>query len=301
MSRPYAVDAPFPERNELGEGPLWDPATGRLSYVDIDGGAIHDLDPSTGALHTIQLTPPISFAVPVAGTAVRICGTGGELIAVDIDGRELGRHQVEIGKTGNRMNEGKVDGRGRLWFGSMSYTREPEASALYRLDERGVQTIADRITLSNGTDWDVERERMYYVDSTTQRIDVWDYDVDSGSVTDRRPWVTIEAADGLPDGLTVDADGCVWVCLFGGAVVRRYDPDGALMVSIPVPVTGPTSAAFGGADLSTLFVTTSRHRLDADERREQPLAGAILTIDAGVSGRPANGVDRRFLDALGLG
>ena len=185
------------------------------------------------------------------------------------------------------MNEGKPDPRGRLWFGTMSKTREPEQAALYRFDDDGLVRIRT-ITTGNGTDWDVERGRMYHVDSPTQRIDVFDYDVATGDVENVRAWATIDANDGLPDGLTIDSEGCVWLALFEGGAVRRYDPDGAVMCEIALPTPFVTCPAFGGDDLSTLFVTSSQHKIPPEERAGDPLAGALFTIDAGVTGRPAN-------------
>jgi sugar lactone lactonase YvrE len=169
----------------------------------------------------------------------------------------------------------------------MSKTRQPEQAALYRLDS-GSLTRIRTITTGNGTDWDVERRRMYHVDSPTQRIDVFDYDVASGEVENVRTWATIDAADGLPDGLTIDSDGCVWLALFSGGLVRRYDPDGTVMLDIALPTPFVTCPAFGGDDLATLIVTSSQHRIPPEARGRDPLAGALFTIDAGVTGRPAN-------------
>src|SRR4051794_3481143 len=185
------------------------------------------------------------------------------------------------------MNEGKPDPQGRIWFGTMSKTREPEQAALYRFDDRGLTRIRT-ITTGNGTDWDVERGRMYHVDSPTQRIDVFDYDVATGEVENVRTWAAIDAGDGLPDGLTIDGEGCVWLALFAGGAVRRLDPDGAVMHDIALPTAFVTCPAFGGDDLSTLFVTSSQHRIPLGERGRDPLAGAVFTIDTGVTGRFAN-------------
>jgi sugar lactone lactonase YvrE len=284
-----AVEAPFVDRFDLGEGPHWNAATRTLGFVDIDAGEIHDLDPETGDLSTISLLGTVSFVVPVAGTGERICGTQRDLTLLDAEGHPQGRTVAEHGKPDNRINDGKADPAGRLWFGTMNHHRQPEGS-LYCFDEGGVNQVFDGVTVSNGMDWDVERRRMYYIDTATRRIDLLDYDVTSGEVGDRRPFIVIDAADGKPDGMTLDAEGCLWVCFFYGGTVRRFDPDGVLVRTIELPVSCPTSAAFGGDDLSSLFVTTSRHKLSDDERREQPMAGAVLVVDAGVRGRAANEV-----------
>lgn len=284
-----AAEAPFPYRHELGEMPYWDAGRRLLCYVDIDRGSINELDVVSGNLTTIEVAAPLGFAMPVAGGDVRLCGQGNDLIAVDASGHVLGRMAIEPGLDGNRMNEGKTDPRGRLWFGSMSKTREPEQAALYRLDANGLSRIRT-ITTGNGTDWDVERGRMYHVDSPTQRIDMYDYDVTTGQVENLRAWATIDAGDGLPDGLTIDSEGCVWVALFRGGAVRRLDPDGAVMLDVALPTPFVTCPVFGGDDLSTLFVTSSQHRIPLDERANHPLAGALFVIETDTTGRLPNAV-----------
>lgn len=144
------------------------------------------------------------------------------------------------------------------------------------------------MTVSNGLAWDEGRNRMYHVDSWTQRIDVLDHNTGFGDPADRRPFVRVDPRHGLPDGLAVDAEGGVWVCLFGGGVLHRYGPDGELTEIVPLPVTNPTSLAFGGDDLRTLFVTAARLRLTDAELVREPLTGAVLALDPGVSGRPVH-------------
>jgi sugar lactone lactonase YvrE len=160
----------------------------------------------------------------------------------------------------------------------MSTTREPGAAALYRIDPGGeVHGVIAGTTISNGLGWSPSGERMYFVDSTTQRIDVLAYDVATGEAGARQPFAEIEG--GMPDGLAVDADGAVWVCLFGGGEVRRYTPGGELDGRARLPVSKPTSLAFGGADLATLFVTSAR-------QPGEPLAGAVFALRPGVAGVP---------------
>jgi sugar lactone lactonase YvrE len=282
------VDAPFVHRDELGEGPHWDGES--LLRVDIMRGAVHRLDPRTGEQQTIFLDGPVGFVVP---------GPGGELVvgrrntveAIDRSGRRLRvLASVEATNDDTRINDGKCDPRGRLFYGTISAARDPVAG-FYRTDPSGsTERLLDGITVSNGLGWDEERLRLYHIDSWTQRIDVFDYDMETGAATGRRPFVRIDAHDGLPDGLTVDAEGGVWVCLFGGGVIRRYSPEGMLSEVVSLPVSCPTSVAFGGPGLRTVFATTARHRLSEAEKREQPLAGEVLTFDAGVAGRPASGV-----------
>jgi sugar lactone lactonase YvrE len=185
-----------------------------------------------------------------------------------------------------RLNDCRCDPAGRLWAGTMSRERRPGTAALYRLGPGGLERAIGGTTISNGLGWSPDGRSMYFIDSPTQRIDVLDYDVATGRAADRRPLVTIPEEDGLPDGLTVDAEGGIWVALFGGGAVRRYAPDGGLDAHVALPASHPTCPAFGGDDLRTLFVTTSRHRLTPAERAAQPLAGAVLGLRPGPAGRP---------------
>ncbi len=286
-----SIDIPYGIRCELGEGPHWDIPSASLLFVDINRGEVHRLDPVTGVDAVSPVASYVSLVVPVAdGSGDQVCAVKGDLVLLASDGTVGPRHVLEAGRPGNRINDGKADPAGRLWCGSMSLTREPERSSLYRVDATGAAEVAAGVTLSNGLDWDVERARMYYIDSPTQRVDAFDYDLATGEIANRRPFATIDAADGLPDGMAIDAEGCVWIALFGGGALRRYDPDGTLMRSLELPVHHPTSIAFGGPELATMFVTTSRHKLTDAERADQPDAGAIVVIDAGVRGRPANEV-----------
>jgi sugar lactone lactonase YvrE len=180
------------------------------------------------------------------------------------------------------MNEGGCDPDGRFWCGSMAYDQRPGAAALYRLAPDGsTQRMLDGVTISNGLDWSPDGSLAYYADTATHRVDVFDYDRHSG-LTGRRPFVEIPD-DGNPDGLTVDADGGVWVALYGGGVVHRYGPDGALDAVVEVPTPRVTACTLGGPRLDELFVTTSREGLGPDD---DPLAGSLFRVDAGVAGQP---------------
>ncbi len=225
------------------------------------------------------LGAPVGFAVPVAGGGL-LAGAGRTLVRLaSLDAEPERLAEVERGRTRNRFNDAACDPCGRLWAGTMSTTREPGAAALYRLEPGGEPAVAlAGATVSNGLDWNLDATRLYYVDSVTQRIDAIHYDVDRGRLGTRRRFATIEPRDGLPDGLCVDAEGGIWLALFGGGAIRRYRPDGALDAHIPLPVTHPTSVAFGGEDLADLYVTSARR----DAR-----GGSLLRLRPGVRGRPA--------------
>src|SRR5919107_609175 len=182
-----------------------------------------------------------------------------------------------------RMNEGGCDPDGRFYCGSMAYDHRTGAGALYRLDPDGsVQVVLENVTISNGLEWSPDGSRAYYNDSPTQRIDVFDYEAESG-LSGRRPFAEVPAEVGLPDGLTVDEEGGIWVALYGGGSVRRYTPDGMLDYVIEVPAKQVTACTFGGSGLDQLFITTSREDLKPGE---DPLAGSLFRTAVGVAGMP---------------
>jgi sugar lactone lactonase YvrE len=285
---PSAVRVALDARDQLGESPWWDADAGELVRADIVRGRVHGWAPAGGASWSFELDGEVGAVVPRAG--------GGQLIALDrtlrlrdADGtlRELAH--VERDLPDNRFNDCRADPQGRLWAGTMSKLRAPGTAALYRLAPGGeIERVVAGTTISNGLGWSPQGDRMYFVDSTTQRIDALDFDGATGAISERRPLATIDPADGLPDGLAVDAEGGVWLSLFGGGAIRRYDADGTLDAVVPLPVTNPTCPAFGGPDLATLYVTSARHRLTPEQLAAEPLAGALLALEPGVRGLPAN-------------
>jgi sugar lactone lactonase YvrE len=270
--------------DQLGEGPFWDERTGELLRVDITNGRVHGWSPSTGEDWTRQYEGEVSAVIPLAEGDGLVLAAGHRILVDDGDGaRELAA--VEQDLPDNRFNDCRCDPAGRLWAGTMSTARSPGAAALYRLGAGALEPVVTETTISNGISWN--GDLMYFIDSPTQRVDVLDYDADTGEVANRRPFVEIDPADGLPDGMALDSEGDVWVCLFGGGALHRYSPAGALDEVVALPVTNPTCPAFGGDGLDTLYVTSARHRLSEEQLAAEP-AGALLALDAGATGRPGN-------------
>jgi sugar lactone lactonase YvrE len=274
--------------DHLGEGPHWDDRVGELLWVDITRGRIHAWRPTDGPARTEQLDGEVSAVVPRADAPGHVVAAGHRLLLRDGEA-ERTLAVVEEDLPDNRFNDCKCDPQGRLWAGTMSKTRAPGVAALYRLAPGGeLERVIEGTTISNGLAWSPAGDTMYFIDSTTQRVDALDFDTATGDVGDRRTLIEIDPADGLPDGMTVDDEGGIWVCLFGGAAIRRYTPDGRLDATIPLPTTSPTSPVFGGPDLRTLYITTARHRLTPDQLAAEPLAGALLALDTGIRGLPGN-------------
>jgi sugar lactone lactonase YvrE len=284
-----AVELALDARADLGEGPRWDPRRQRLLWVDIMRGRVHAFRPSTGACRNFAVGRPVS-ALACGSDGRVVLAVAGGFARLDLDaGRFEMLAAVEADRPQNRMNDGACDPAGRFWAGTMAIDERPRAGALYRLDpDLTVHTMLTGVTISNGIDWSPDGRRMYYVDSPTRRIDVFDFDPKTGAIADRRPFVEVPADAGIPDGLTVDVAGFVWLALWGGAALRRYAPDGTLERAVPLPVSHPTSCAFGGPALDELYVTSARRDLTPDERARQPMAGGLLRLRPGVVGRPAH-------------
>ena len=274
-----------PGPDQLGEGPVWDDRSGELVWVDISGRLIHHWNPLTGESRSLATWGDVG--------AVVLCEDGAIVAAIEcelwrVDDEEQWTLQAAVEpKPGVRFNDCRADPRGRLWAGTLHRDRQNGVAALYRLDPGGELTLVlpDR-TISNGIGWSPDERTMYYIDSTTQRVASYAYDLDTGDLGEQAIFAEIDPSDGLPDGLTVDAEGGVWVCLFSGAKVRRYLPDGAVHQEIALPLTNPTCPGFGGADLRTLYITTARHRLTEDQLAREPNAGAVLQLHVGVAGLP---------------
>ncbi len=257
-------------------------------WVDLLENTLHEFDPATGHDFAVRFELPVSAValqrdgggyLVAAGLGVAICdwpsGTFEWLAHVD---------------QGVRTNDGKPDPAGRFVIGTMAAQDHPGTAALYQLDGGAIRRILDGVTISNGLDWSLDGETLYYVDTPTERIDAFDYDVTTGQITRRRTFVDLHGIPGRPDGLTVDSEGGVWVAMArGGAAVRRFTPDGRADQVISLPVPNPTSVTFGGDDLDDLYVTTSRLRLSADDLSRWPLSGCLFHVaDVGVRGRPPN-------------
>lgn len=276
------------DRDQLGESPVWDDRGGQLLRVDIASGTVITCNPTSGATTRFDAGGEVSSVVMREGDGL-LLAVGHEIVALDSKGRREIIASVEDEKPDNRFNDCRCDPHGRLWAGTMNKHRAPRTAALYRMAPGGaLRPVIRESTLSNGIGWSPAGDRMYFVDSTTQRIDVFDFDPTSAQTSGRRPFAHIEPSDGLPDGLAVDATGGVWLCLFGGGAIRRYTQTGVLDAVIDLPVTNPTCPTFGGHDLSTLYITSARHRLSAAQLASEPLAGAVLALEPGVSGLLAN-------------
>lgn len=276
-----AVDVLVNLGSLLGEGPVWDHREGVLAWVDILGHTVHRTDPDDGTTTIV----PVGTSVG----ALALLEDDGYLLAVQAGFGRLADGDVEpiahvVDRPGMRMNDGALDPAGRFVAGTITDDPSAGPGALFVLDLDGEpRVLLDDVHVSNGLAWTDSGTEMYYVDSATQGIDLIAYDPGSGSVGNRRRWVDVPAADGIPDGITVDAEGCVWVALWGGSRVRRYAPDGSVVGEIEFPVPQITSCAFGGPGLDRLFVTSASVGRPGGEGG---VDGALFVTEPGAVGRP---------------
>ena len=279
----------FDARLQLGEGPLWDDRTQRLLFVDIMRGHIHEFDPASGRDRIVNVGRPVGcIALTEKGDWIAAASDG--FYRVDPrNGGVVRMVAIEADLRDNRMNDGYVDAAGRFWAGTMGMGGAKDKGTLYRLDPDGrVRRMLGPVSISNGLDWSPDNRTFYYTDLALSRIDQFDFDLASGSIRNRRPFVEFPTEIGYPDGLIVDAEGFVWVALWEGGSVHRYAPDGRLDLIVPVPASQTTKCAFGGKNLQDLYVTTAAMGLDAAARAQQPHAGSLFRIRPGVRGKKVN-------------
>jgi len=254
---------------QLAEGPAWDNAAGSVSFVDVTAGALHRFHLDGGGVETLlQRDEPVTFGLPHDSGGL-VVGHGRSVSHLSPFGR-LTTLIDQLPGTGPdvRVNDAAVDAVGRLVVGTMAYDARTPAGALYVVDQDlKVRILRDRIVCSNGLGW--SGERMYHADTVARRVDVYPYDADTGTVGPRELFVAVH--NGKPDGLSVDAEGCVWLAVWGGGQVHRYAPGGLLTEVIDLPEPNVTSTCFAGDDLSTLVITT---------------AGQVFTLQVDVPGSP---------------
>jgi len=279
------VELVLDAKADLGEGPVWDAAARLLIWVDITAGVVHRFDPETRRDEPFEIGQPVGAAVPTASGQLALAVDDGFAL-LDPATRRIERlAEVEADVPETMMNDGKCDQAGRFWAGTKDIEGRRPLGALYRLDERNkVTRVLTGVTISNGLAWSADYGTMYYIDSPTFGIDAFDFDPETGSVSKRRRLVEVPTEWGLPDGMTIDEEGFLWVAFWGGSAVRRLSPDGSVASVVEFPATQVSSCAFGGEDLSDLYVTSARNGLSGEQLEGQPHAGGLFRVRPGVHG-----------------
>lgn len=282
MEKPQVVDGLF--QAKLGEGPIWVEDT--LWWVDILGHKVLSYHPETGTERVFEFNNMVGTVVPAKAGGV-LAAVFDEIVHLDpVTGETTVRCQVDAGNPGTRLNDGKCGPDGRLYVGTLDLAEEAPNGNLYVVDhDFSVRRIYEGVTVSNGLVW--SGDTMYYIDSPRRHVMAFDWDSGTGEIANERVAIDFAAlgVDGYPDGMSIDADGNLWVCQWAGFGVTCFDPVGVKVVErIEFPVANVTACAFGGSDMKTLYVTTASKGLSEEEKAAQPLAGCLFSVAVGVAG-----------------
>ena len=275
----------------LGEGPIWDARENILWWVDINECRLHRFDPATRINQTYEIGQRVGTVVPRAKGGLMLAIENGfasydpvtEALEIIAD--------PEAHLPQNRFNDGKCDPAGRFWAGTLELVEQDmTAGTLYCLCADGrVEPRVSDVGISNGIVWTSDKQTMYFIDSPTRRVDAFEYDHDTGAISNRRTAITLPTGIGYPDGMTIDSEDKLWVALWAGWGVARFDPaTGQLLEKIDVPASQVTACALGGPELKDLFITTARRDLEGNTLDEQPYAGGLFHTRVAVAGVPSN-------------
>ena len=285
-----AIECILPSQAIVGESPVWHPGQQRLYWIDIQGKMVHRFDPRSRNNE--------SFPLPEIVTCIQLRSTGGLVLTLkkqfaffDPDANHLETiSSVEDDLPENRFNDGKCDPQGRFWAGTMDATHWDQPSGnLYRMKrDLTVTRMQSDVICSNGSGWSPDGRTMYYTESFRYAIFAYDFDPANGTIANRRVFAQLSDADrkagGFPDGMTVDAEGFVWSNQVGLGRIVRYDPQGKIERIVQLSVPRATDCTFGGNDLKTLYITSARETMTAEQLRQAPLSGSLFAIDADVKG-----------------
>ena len=271
----------------LGEGPVWDVRRARLLWVDLLGGAVHVFDPATGRDHAIEAGRAVGAVVPRRDGSWFVFGAD-SILTLDPETETLAAvHDFESETPARRSNDAQADPFGRVWFGRLAWRFDRGAGRLERLDTSMVRVpVFTGLAIPNGIGWSPDARTMYFSESTARTLTAFDFDEANGP-TNPRVLLGPDAFDalgGVPDGLTVDAEGHVWLAVWGGRCLVRVSPTGAVVDRVDLPVSQVSSCAFGGPDLADLYVTTARADFSPEDDAREPLAGGLFLVRPGVRG-----------------
>ena len=268
----------------LGEGAIWHPHWKKFLYVDIENGIVGCIDSSSKKLKEHALGKKVGTVIP-AENGKLVVALQGSIEELDFETGKLEKLiSIENNKPNNRCNEGKCDDKGRLWIGTMHTEAKPKEGALYVFDGT-LKKVIDNTSISNGICWSNDNQTMYYIDSFDYNIKAYDFNLDTGEISNKKIIIEIKNHNLLPHGMCIDEEGMLWVAMWGRFAVHRYNPNTGMMIGkILVNAPNVTSCAFGGDDMRQLFITTAREGLKDEQLKQYPLSGSLFTAKVFVKG-----------------
>lgn len=271
---------------KLGEGPVWHPLQQKLYWVDILNCRIYVYDPTTGQRHSFDTGKPVG-ALALIDKKDMLIALQGEIAILDTENGTINKLvKIEEDIVTNRCNDGKCDPQGRFWIGTMDFDEVPQKGSLYCLaKDKNLTKVLDKLTISNGLDWCTRRNKMYFIDSFDRVVKAYDFDPDSGKITNGKIIIAAKNGQESPDGMCIDREGMLWIAFWGGKRVGRYNPDtGEHLLDVKVPALHVSSCTFGGENLTTLYITTARKGLSIDQLKQYPLSGSVFSCHTGIKG-----------------
>ena len=278
-------------KNSLGEGPVWDPETNRLYWVDIKEGEVHWS--TWGSINHSSFTfdEPVSAVALTTQTDVIVCARPSGLYFFDLNSQNSRKiHELEPTKPGNRPNDGAVDSNGRFWIGTMEDAETAACGSLFSAHNQVLTHHLGNLGISNGIGWNKASTTMYLTDSMQRTIWQFDFDETDGVLSNQQPFAIVAADAGFPDGLCVDDEDNIWSAHWDGYRITQYASNGDILNVYPVPVPRPTACTFAGPELDQLVITSASYGLTAKEIHEHPLSGQTLLMPTQTHGKPANRV-----------
>jgi sugar lactone lactonase YvrE len=274
---------------ELGEGPVWDAPNQSIYWVDILQGEVHRYDFRDKNHRVYPIKEMIGSLVRCKDGRLAIAAKSGFGFLDTVSGRIEMSFDPESHLPNNRFNDGKCDPHGRFWAGTMSLSETAGAGSLYVFDNKTVEKKVANVTISNGLAWSLDHKTLYYIDTPTFEVVAYDYEAETGRISNKTVALKIPETDGSPDGMTIDTAGMLWIAHWGGWQVTRWNPrTGKKLLVIKLPVSKVTACTFGGENWRDLFITSAKTGLSETELKEQPLAGSLFVIrDCGFQGLPA--------------
>lgn len=275
---------------KLGEGPIWHHEQNQLYWIDIEGRQLHLYKPDVGELTSFPTQERIGTVVPIKEGGALIALQNG-IYSMDLSSGHMTLITNPLDTLPDmRFNDGKCDPAGRFWVGTMHLQNKQGAASLYVMDSHHhVRQVLDNLTISNGIIWSGDQKTMYFIDTPTRQVKAFEYNVTTGDISSPSVAITIPDGSGDPDGMTIDEEGMLWIGLWGGAAVGRFNPNtGELIQKIEVPALNVTACAFGGELLDTLYITTASIGMNEAQQKKYPHAGGLFAVKPGVKGVPAN-------------